>query len=166
MPDSICPNCRAQIESSASACPGCGRRRRLFPWRWILALTLVSLVVFVQIQSEKKERTESERIEHLSPEQRAAAGELKERNDRLDQARLACEELVKKSLNDPDSARFQDYRTYYAEEIAPAQFRVDVQLSAKNGFNATRATLVECRVLRSGAKWSALALKQRRPLTP
>ena|SRR5579872_6745633 len=99
----------------------------------------------------------------------------------LHQAQLSCEEFVKKSLHpppnktakpvvvyfmsdddiDPDSAEFDDYRTYPAEQQKYGIYSVQVNLNAYNVFEAKRRLHVNCTVRHSNSgDWQLMSLEE------
>ena len=61
-------------------------------------------------------------------------------------APFMCQELVKRTLHDPDSAEFDPSYDYYREKSKDGVYLVQVTLRAKNGFNALRQMVVNCKL--------------------
>ncbi len=59
-----------------------------------------------------------------------------------------CQQFVKESVHDQDSAEFDLWTHYFREEEKNKVFYVQVTLRAKNGFNALRKMAVDCRMKR------------------
>ena len=74
-------------------------------------------------------------------------------------AQFACEMFVKKTLHDPDSAEFESFHSFPADG-SDGLYHVQVHLRAKNGFNALRQTVVDCKVVKKGSDWIAVHLKE------
>ena len=117
-------------------------------------------------RQEAGAKAEAARLSAMTPEQRAAEQAAKDKRaqaeaklEHLNQARFACEEFVKRSLHDPDSAQFEDSDTFFAEETKPDSYRVQARLRAKNGFGALRKIVVECRLLSTKDKWVATSVR-------
>lgn len=165
-----CSECGKEISSSAEACPHCGLKpRRTKPVTW-LVLGLIILIFFVSmknsIEKENQDATERDRVALLTPEQRsaeqkkkaeAAAREAKEKE--LDSARFVCEEFVRRSLHDPKSAEFGSRHGYRTRQQADV-YHVQVQVRAKNAFNATRAAVFDCKTRRVGSDWAMVSVAQ------
>jgi len=141
---------------------------------WIVAIIIgigVLSSVFSSNGVDKEKETqavaEQKLNASLTPEQRAAEEKKKaEETTRqaaaatLNNSRFACEEFVKRTLHDPDSAQFDDYHDYWAKEEKPGLFHVQVGLRARNGFNALRQTTVDCVSRYDGKNWMAVKLKE------
>jgi len=89
-------------------------------------------------RQETSAKAEAARLSAMTPEQRAAEQAAKDKRaqaeaklEHLNQARFACEEFVKRSLHDPDSAQFEDSDTFFAEETKPDSYRVQARLRAR-----------------------------------
>ena len=75
------------------------------------------------------------------------------------QARGACREFTKRSLNDPDSAKWEPGADWQVEEVPPDQWRVSPVLRANNGFGALMLITVDCTVRRTeSGDWSLVSL--------
>lgn len=77
----------------------------------------------------------------------------------LGDAQYACKTFVKKTLHDPDSAQFENHKSYPAS-VTDGVYRVMVQVRAKNGFNAMRNITMDCKTAHKDGNWIALNLKQ------
>ncbi len=104
--------------------------------------------------------TERARIAAMTPGQRAAEKAAKDALAERTSARYACEVFVKRSLDDPDSAQFDDANTFPVREIKPHMYRVQVGLRARNGFNALRYARMNCYTSPAGGRWVALPIQQ------
>lgn len=182
-----CTECGKEISSQAEACPNCGRKwpKRTSVATWIVVAFLgfgifMGIVSSVSNSGKRDEQRAAEaraaeanaaRLAAMTPEQRAA--EIKHDADMLAQiervtkanaeendARYACKELVKRTLNDPDAAQFDDASAYYIERQAGGKILVQVTVRAKNGFNALRHIAVNCVTRQSGGKWFPVSVKQ------
>ena len=93
------------------------------------------------------------------PEQLATEHRL----DELSSAQSVCEDFVMKSVHDPSDAKMEDFRTY---PVTPGkgkgagEFEVQVSGRARNGFNAMRQLVVNCRVRHEKTGWRLVALKE------
>lgn len=171
-----CKECGKKISRDAKACPNCGAEmpKRTSAITWVVALffvatigTMISANNDAQETAQKQAVIEQKRIAQLTPDQRAAEEKLKAQAaakkleaDDLDTARSACEDFVKKTLHDPDSAQFEDFRTYWAKLEKKDIYHVQVRVSAKNGFGALRKIAVDCRVAKAKGEWFAVRIKQ------
>lgn len=157
-----CKECGKEISSNAQACPGCGRSKGkpTSVVTWIVASIFAIGVVGAILNSGKSEEQEATRLAAMTPEQRASEAKAKADSDQLSSARYACKEFVKRSLNDPDAAQFDDARTYFTEKQTADKFRVEVSVRAKNGFNALRHITVNCVTQQTGGNWVAVFVKE------
>ncbi len=171
-----CKECGSQVSTEAKHCPHCGAAvpKKTGAITWIVLGLFVGGFVLSLIgtnaeQSEKVSSAQKEqaRLAALTPEQRAAEEKIKAAEavkkateEKLDNARFACEEFVKKTLHDPGSAEFDDFREFWAKEERPHLYHVQASLRAKNGFGALRKLTVDCRITETKGNWIALALKE------
>jgi hypothetical protein len=179
-----CKGCGRPVSSEAQACPGCGapppksrsgigRLGLIFVGFAVGGLIVGAVAANVrdrQMDAEARARAaaESARVAALTPEQRAAEAKAAaeraagiEERARLASAQYACREFVKRSLHDPDSAEFEDHRTYWAEKRRGGTYVVQVRVRARNAFNALRAGVFECTARRAAnGDWSAAKVKQ------
>lgn len=160
-----CHECGNDVSTQAKACPKCGAKvkkpRRTHGRLWILlgALLAVSIIVG-NITTQTAADEEASRLAALNPEQRAAEIARQKDESDLSSARFACRKFVEQSLHDPASAQFEDPLTYPAEKSKKDIYRVQVRLSAKNGFNATRKFVMDCRLKSAGSSWVLIALNE------
>lgn len=166
-----CSECGKEMSNSAEACPHCGfKERKTKPVTW-LVLGLIILIFFVSmknsVEKENEDAAERARIASLTPEQRAedqrkkvAAAARAAKEKQLDSARFVCEEFVRRSLHDPKSAEFGSRHSYRTQERVGV-YHVEVPVRAKNAFNATRATVFDCKTRLVGSDWTMVSLAQR-----
>src|SRR5690606_4892126 len=113
-----CRECSADISDTAKACPKCGYKLRdgrsgCLPAVGIVAVALLVTVIFVSSKSDSEPPSEK----------------------RL--AQIACREFVKRVLNDPDSAVFDDTEQFFTTtERSRGLWSVTVTGRARNAFNA------------------------------
>jgi hypothetical protein len=163
-----CPECSADVSSSAKTCPHCGKKLRSGLLATVaavfFALIAVSMVAGTVTGSQIKETaaaTEAARVAKLSPEQLAAEQAAKEKEKRTTSAQYACEKFVLASLHDPDGAALDDFYTFPVREEKGGVFLVQVKGRAKNGFGALRQVVVNCRTKSDGKNgWTAVSVKQ------
>ena len=172
-----CPECDNEVSTTAKACPKCGAEmpKPTSTVTWIVALLIVfSMGAGISANSERYEReakeaiAEQTRVAALSPEQRLAEEKNKAEQavinakiEEINTARSVCKQFVTKTLHDPKSAEFDDFRSYPAKEIKPGLYHVQVKLSAKNGFNAMRRIMVNCKTqVTGGGDWTAVSIKE------
>jgi hypothetical protein len=74
-------------------------------------------------------------------------------------AKFACKMFVKKILHDPDSAEFDNHKSFPAS-FSDGLYQVQVNLRAKNGFNALRQMIVNCKAVHKDGNWVAVSLKE------
>jgi hypothetical protein len=84
---------------------------------------------------------------------------LQSASEWLDDARFACEEMVRHRLRDPGSAQFEDYRQNEAKRLNPREFEVQVHVLARSDFNVLRASIVDCKIRSSADRWFPISLK-------
>ncbi len=126
----------------------------------IMALAVVGTAVQDRVGSDRAV-AEAHRLAAMTPEQRAAEKAATEKAGRLTTAQSVCQEFVVKTLDDPRSAEFEDFRTFPAAEEKGDTFHVQVKLRARNGFNALRRVVIDCRTKRDmQGNWIALRLKE------
>jgi len=177
-----CPECSKEISNKAPACPSCGepikspKQKTSFTTWLVLCLIIVGVLSSVNSGRNSKQvaapnaTAEQQQAARLTPEQRAAETKEKadkkaalERQQKLNNARYACKEFVKRNLNDPGSADFENHRTFWAREAKDGSFDVQVHVRARNSFNALIASVFECKTRVIGDNWVAVKIKQ---LTP
>lgn len=163
-----CKECGKDISTSAPACPHCGAKpRRTSLFTWIVAIFLGLMFaswIRVSTNNDNKAEATAAKAATLTPEQRAAAQkqaaqrqlEGKRRRDE-DLVAYACKDWVKKSLHDPDSAKFEDPFSFMR---TPGYDRVQVQVRARNAFNAIRLSTFECRIRRKDGIMTLVGIEQ------
>ncbi len=166
-----CKECGKEMSTTASACPHCGAKpNRTSAFTWIVA-GFFALMIFIWIvgsfNRDKMTEAEAAKAAALTPAQRAAAEKqavkkrAQEQRERQEDAiAYACKDWVRKSLHDPDSAKFEDD---FAYRHGTSFDRVQVQVRARNAFNAVRLSTFECRI-RSQAGSLMLVGMQELPL--
>lgn len=160
-----CYECGNDVSSEAKSCPKCGAKVKS-PKKpsstsfgniiigVVVGVVLVGLIIIPSIQdNELKESSKS-------PAQLEAEAVAKAKEEKLNGPRYACVEFVRKSLHDPDSAEFDDTLSNWAEEEIDGVFHVQVNVKAKNGLNAYRKIVVNCRTKMVNSKWIALRIEQ------
>ena len=157
-----CKECGKEISSEAEACPSCGRKKakETSGVTWVVLGIIVIGVYSAISNSGKSEDKEAARVAAMTPEQRASETKAKADSEQLSSARYACREFVKRSLNDPDAAQFDDTSGYFTEKQTVDKFRVEVTVRAKNGFNALRHITVNCVTQQTGGKWFPVFVKE------
>lgn len=149
-----CKECGEDMSTTATACPHCGaKEKRTSGFTWIVAVFL-GLIVFawISVSLDRDQRAEATaaKAAALTPAQRDAAKkqaaleratEKRQRDEGV--VAYACKDWVKKSLHDPESARFEES---FAFDRKAGYDRVQVRVRARNAFNATRLSTFECRI--------------------
>lgn len=81
-------------------------------------------------------------------------------------ASMACERQIRSVLHDPDSAQFPDRDSFAIRTVTlHRDFEVEVQLRARNAFNALRLVRYRCTIRdlefppEGGFKWTGSALQ-------
>lgn len=159
-----CAECGNEVSTQAKTCPKCGAKvktRKTSGRLWVLVAALVIVSVAVgNLATKEATDNEASRLAALSPEQRTAELAKKKEESDLSSARYACRKFVEKTLHDPASAKFDEPSTYWAEKRKKNIYSVQVKLSAKNGFNATRKSVMDCKLKSIGESWALVALKE------
>ncbi len=75
-------------------------------------------------------------------------------------AKIACKDAVKQTLNDPDSAQFGNTSAAQATDMGLNAWQIKMTLRAKNGFNALTLIEVECQVSFNGSSFITTSVKQ------
>jgi RNA polymerase subunit RPABC4/transcription elongation factor Spt4 len=167
-----CKECGKEISTKADACPHCGAKppKRTSAFTWIMAFFVV-IITFSAIRASL-DRDNPPVPAKAAPEtpfqksQREAAAKLAEfnrieqkRRDREDTLAYACKEWIKKSLHDPGSATFE--QAFAIDRKAGVDI-IQVQVRARNAFNALRLSTFECRIRTSGDQLILAGLKELR----
>lgn len=165
-----CKECGKDISTSAPACPHCGAKpRRTSLFTWIVAAFLGLMVlgwIRASLDKDKSGELAAAKAATLTPEQRAiaqkqAAQRQLEEKRRRDEGAVAyaCKDWVRKSLHDPDSAKFEDPFSFMR---TPGYDRVQVQVRARNAFNAVRLSTFECRIRTKNGTLTLLGMQELR----
>jgi predicted nucleic acid-binding Zn-ribbon protein len=171
-----CKQCGGQVSSDAKICPHCGTKNFKSA---SIAGAIVGLLIFALLirawnedkrNNEAKEhaRTAEEvRVASLSTQQRTAEEQGKQKQAAHEQAEDdrsesygACMELVKRNLNDPGSADFDEVKTWHVSRRKDGAFIVTLGLRAKNAFNATIHTQFGCVVKKKNGQWQGLNVSE------
>lgn len=174
-----CPECAREVSKKAISCPSCGapisepKRKTSFFTKMVAIFIALGVVLSIMgkvgadREADQKAEVEAQRIAALTPEQReaeqkaAAVRKAEEaRIAELNNARYACQEFVRRSLNDPESADFEPHRSFWAEKTKDGAFDVQVHVRAKNAFGAKLKSVFECRARLDGDKWLPVKLRQ------
>jgi hypothetical protein len=164
-----CKECGKEHSTGAKTCPNCGKRRTSFltkAFAWFFALGGVMTIwgmIEGQKLSEESARKESVRQASLTPEQRAAEAAGKARMERFSAARGACLIVLKKSLNDPDSAKLEAPSRWYVKERKDGSVLVQPSGRAKNAFGAYINGVWDCVTKAEGDNVHVISLKQIQP---
>jgi len=163
-----CKECGKNISTKAEVCPHCGAKpKRTSAFTWIITIFII-LVGFSLMRASlyRDERAAglAQKAAALTPEQRAAEAKIaaerkaveKRANDEGTMA-YQCKEWVRKSLHDPDSAKFEDN---FAISHTQAYDRVQVKVRARNAFNAIRMSTFECRIARKDGYLNLLGMNE------
>lgn len=110
-----------------------------------------------QRATEDKKRADAAKLAAIRDTQLAKSAATRKHSNL---AASACQIFVERSLHDPSSAQFEDSDTYWRKEERPGLFHVQVNVRAKNGFNAYRSMIVDCYTKFDGTNFLAVSLKQ------
>jgi hypothetical protein len=94
-----------------------------------------------------------------TPAEEKIPQKLQSESEWLDDARFACEEMVRHRLRDPGSAQFEDYGQNEAKRLNPREFEVRVHVLARSDFNVLRPSIVDCKIGSSADRWFPISLK-------
>jgi hypothetical protein len=146
-----CRECGKEIGSEAKICPGCGTVPKRTSGCAMAFLVFAVIGVGGAILGTLFDSHDSVQKAPvpLTPEQIAAAQAKKEVSD-FHSAQIDCENAVKKSLHDPDSAQFDNFEQYalLPGSKLPNRYVILVTLRAKNGFGGLRHIAVTCTLTR------------------
>lgn len=153
-----CKECGKDVSTNAAACQNCGNKlpKRTSVATWIVGGLFLFLVVTCTLNAQKYKDAEEARVAALTPEQKAANAAAAEFNS----SKYACEVLIKKTLHDPDSAKFDPADSFPAQRLGPHSYLVQVNLHAKNAFNALRYSSMNCTVSLTNGNWVARSIEQ------
>jgi len=141
MTDKQCKACKMSIDAEAKICPHCRTRQGLGLGKKIGIVFLVLIAIGAV----------SNALKGPAPA------------DPLNTARYACREFLLKTLNDPDSAKLEEYRTWFAETKKDGSILVQPRGRAKNAFGAYIIGTWNCTVKNDGKDIRLLSMKQIRP---
>jgi len=164
-----CKDCKNEFSSSAKACPHCGKRQTSFMTKmFAYTFAFIGIVTIFGIvsgnkQTEKAAQVEVERRAALTPEQRAQEDAEIAKQEMLSSVRGACLIVLKKSLNDPDSAQIGSTKTWYYSEKKDGTILVQPTARAKNAFGAYINGAWDCVVKPEGDKVRVISFTQIRP---
>lgn len=156
-----CHECGKDVSTEAKACPSCGakvvlpkkksRMGRLF----LYALVGVILVGVIQavVQEENPPKP-------LTPEESAN----QKKNEKLAVLAKQCTRAIEASLKFPEGAKipnpysaFERDKFYMGE--SKGRYEVQVTFEARNGFNAMKRSVVECKWKKVGDDFRSLGMK-------
>ncbi len=164
-----CKECGKEYSTDAKSCPNCGKRRTSFltkAFAWFFAFVGV-MTIWGMIQgqkaSEESAQKESVRLASLTPEQRATEAAARAKEEKFSAARGACLIVLKKSLNDPDSAKLEATSRWYIEEQKNGSVLVQPSGRAKNAFGAYINGVWNCVTKQEGGNVRVISLKQIQP---
>ena len=175
-----CRECNNAVSPKAKTCPSCGapvkgtqRSGCLTVVAGFVFFSIAAGVVVDQIKEHDRQIQQAEEASRNAAmsaaqraayeKQQAAAAALAQKKNQKEFARKACQAFVSRSLHDPASAQFEDYQTYYAEELPTGGYLVQVKVRAKNAFNATRQAIFDCETKLVEKDWIALRVEQINP---
>lgn len=167
-----CKECGKEISTDAKSCPSCGKKKTSRATMIVLSIFIVGVVIAIfsgvinTYTEEKAHMAERERLALLTPEQRKAEDDKKrieaQKQDEIknkEYARFACQEFIKKGLKNPNDVEFLD--SYTAKQISPTVYRIDLDVRARNSFNALILSNFNCSVGHTkDGNWVLLSLKE------
>lgn len=128
-----CKDCKKQFSTDAKKCPQCGAKKhgKSGAWLWIVGI----IILVAMIGGGNKKPATPERY-----------------------AKLSCREFVKRSLNDPGSAKFEPVDNYTTLVNKDGGYTVYVTLRAKNAFGALIKGAYACVVENGHGEWRLVSL--------
>lgn len=137
-----CPECGNDVSTTAKACPKCGHNlsggmASGCLWIGIAAVLLIVVGSALNVPKDKP------MVDNES-------------------AAWACQEYVKKSLRDPDSAEFlSDPATNRASQLGDGSWENAVKVRAANGFGGKTVSIFTCNVEKGAdGHWRGLHVKE------
>lgn len=172
-----CKECAKQISDSADKCPNCGKKQNSGGF-WKLLLAMVAIFFLVSILSqcmdssrkERAEKADKAYLDSLTPEQRlvelqtreklmaleARQNKEKEEQKKLQEKRASSAyqslQVVKSSLNDPDSLRINSIGVNEIATIVCVDYRAK---NAYGGYIRGTATFIKGKASQSAEVWNA-----------
>lgn len=159
-----CAECGNEVSTQAKACPKCGAKNK--PKRSyrrvaiLLGIGAFVVAVVSNLATHETQKAEAARLASLTPAEIAAEQAKKELDGELFSAQNTCKRLVERNLHDPKTAEFEDPWTYWAEKNESGIYHVQVKVKAKNGFNATRKYIMDCKIRHVEGSWKLVELKE------
>jgi len=160
---SLCKECSKEVGDTEKTCPYCGAKipkNNGLLVKVIIGLFVLGILGAIFSRFGKTPAQPQDSQPAPTSAKQKAAEEVKARADKLNLARSACERFAKKTLRDPSSAEFEDSGTYWAKEIKPDTYRVQVRFRAKNDANAMAQKVVDCVVQGKGGSWVPLSMQE------
>lgn len=163
-----CKECGGQVSDKAEKCPHCGApiKKPLMHRKVGCFSVLIVCVLFLAIMSVAEDYTkrrnaeiDREKFAQLTDEQKLKQLNDKADRERLDGAPYACSEFMKKQAHDPSSAEFPQLGRSWKELRKDGTVRVQVEMRARNGFNAVRTNTYDCVVRLTADRWHLVSLK-------
>jgi len=157
-----CKTCGFLHSSDAKSCPNCGKRKTSM-FTKIVAVFIIFIVAMTMYTSQKREEAEVARRVALTPEQRATEDAEKQKKETLNSARYMCNEALERALHDPDSAKIDDYFTWFAKFQSDNTIQVQPTGRAKNAFGALIKGVWNCKVKVENGTYRVASFEQIQP---
>ena len=146
-----CKDCAKEFSTDSKKCPNCGAKKPKAPSNfWKYAIIIFFGLAFIQSLSAPKDPKVI-----AENEKQASIADMRVH------VAVVCKIAVKKTLNDPDSAEFEEF-TSPITDLHNDQYKMLLKFRARNGFNALRAAVADCRVKHADNRWSVVSVKQLR----
>lgn len=154
----VCKECGENVSKNAKACPNCGEP--VPKGTSAFTAIVVLLIAFGIYSASTRNSIEASReLPAVAKTPAQLAAELKE--SQAKQARYGCKQFIEERLHDPANAEFPTWTSSFTEQ-RPKDWLVQMEVRAKNGFNATRFGLYNCVVTVSGDNVKIVSLKQQK----
>ena len=169
-----CRECGGEVSTAAKSCPHCGAKipRTSVLGKIVLVVGLVWMLVWffgkfdhwnLPPSISPSQSSDQARLAQLTPEQRAAEDAARAKAEKFSAARGACLIVLKKSLNDADTAKLESTSSWYVEDRKDGTILVQPSGRAKNAFGAYIYGVWDCIAKPEGENIRVLSLKQIRP---
>lgn len=136
---------------------------KLVMW-FFVGIGVLTFFGFVNGQrSSGNSAAEAQRKAALTPEQRAQEAAEKAESDSAMAAKYLCRTSLKRSLNDPDSVKWDESPGWHYERQSDGTILLQPRARARNAFGAYVLGVWECVVLPEGENVRLISLKQISP---
>ena len=144
-----CKDCNNSFSDDAKRCPKCGAKKPKKPSKiWKYAVIAFFGSAFIEAAFAPKD-----------PKVIAQHEQQSQLDDMRLHVAVVCKLAVKNTLNDPNSADFEEM-TSPITDMQNGHYKMLLKFRARNGFNALRSAVADCRVDHRGDSWTVVSVKQ------